>query len=131
MRDSARAVWFHYSLWEDWHAGLYSNRYGGSLVVDRVVALLSDPGAFWLAMATVAEAWPVATIHNLSNESRNHRPWLGRAAGCHQHQASLIDTNAAWALLSASVQDRANREADRFCFEWRSGNLAGQLVLAI
>lgn len=129
MRDSPGAQWFHYSLWEDWHAGLYRPTAARVDIADKVTMLLSDRGAFGFTMTEVGESWPIAVTHNLSNEARNHRPWLGRSAACFRYAASIADTNLAWSMLTVHQQVEANREADAYCTAWRSVNLRGQLRL--
>lgn len=129
MRDSPGAQWFHYSLWEDWHAGLYRNAQPQLEVAERVVGLLCSRSKFRKAMTDVAESWPVASAHNLSNETRNHRPWLGRSAACLSHSATIADTNLAWSMLTPKEQMEANSEADVFCNGWRARHLRGQLRL--
>lgn len=131
MRDSPSAQWFHYSLWEDWHAGLYRPTIGRMDTAEKVMCLLRDRPAFGTAMNEVGESWPIASTHNLSNETRNHRPWLGRSAACFRHGASIPDTNLAWSMLTVREQSEANNEADAFCTAWRSVNLRGQLRFAI
>lgn len=131
MRDSPGSQWFHYSLWEDWHAGLYQPRTPQLSIAESVARLLRDRPAFGDAMTEVGKAWPVATIHNLSNETRNHRPWLGRSSACFRYAAAITDTNLAWSMLTLREQAQANDEADAYCTAWRSLNLRGQLRFAI
>jgi hypothetical protein len=130
MRDGPSSQWFHYSLWEDWHAGLYRNSIADQVVAEKVAALLIDSD-FAAAMGDVGDHWPIATAHNLSNEYRNHRPWLGRSAGCFRYSAAISDVNLAWSMLSGGEQNAANDQADDYCAGWRSLNLRGQLRFAI
>lgn len=131
MRDAPGSQWFHYSLWEDWHAGLYRHASPNVDTAGRVACLLRDGETFAAVMESVGDAWPIATAHNLSNEYRNHRPWLGRSAACFRLNASIPDTNWGWATLTISEQNEANRQADDFCARWRSDHMLGQLRLAV
>lgn len=130
MRDTEHTQHFHYRDWEDWQAGMFANRLRDDHV-DKAADVLRDPELFARVLDDIELAWPIATAQNLSNIYRNHQPWCGRAATCYEHEATMYETNKAWANLTCLEQRAANRVADRFTFAWRSNHLPGQIRLPI
>lgn len=127
MRDSPGQQFHHFTLWEDWHNGLYATGRRVSTVGD-CITLLKSPGLFADVLSDVAEQWPVATSQNLSNQLRNHQSWCGRAACNLEYGATLQEVNEAWNWLLPDEQAAANAVADDFTNRWRSRHMAGQTV---
>lgn len=127
MRESPGQQFYHYTLWEDWHAGMYKTRTDPNYT-QLAAQLLRDPSQFLTTLDKMTAAWPIATAHNLTNLHANHRPWLGRAATCYQHGATIPETNLAWATLHPTTQAAANQTADLTATRWRTINTKGQLA---
>lgn len=110
-------VYYPCAEWEDWLAGMYRNTTEPA-AIDRSVALLADQKRLAVAMREVTEKWPISTEHNLTNEDRNRRSWLGQAACCLAEKSSEIDTRIAWGRLTDEQRAAANAIADKVIADW-------------
>lgn len=130
MRSAPNQVFHHFEVWEDWRNGMYATLLREEQV-DQSRELLADPGEFAVVLLDVAQAWPKATAHNLSNPYRNHQPWCGRAACSLSFGATITETNKAWFELTPQERINANLIADRFTYQWRQQFLPGQIAMDI
>jgi hypothetical protein len=112
-------IFHHYSLWEDWQAGLFAtthpNEQRGTVLASR---LLGTPVVCGPAMLHVVQAWPVAAEVNLTNTSRNWQAWIGQATCCYFCGVPEYITKRAWWTLSDSQRDTANDLADEAMQVW-------------
>lgn len=114
-------IFHHYSLWEDFHAGMYDESKDGR--AERVAAaakILGTPEICRKAMNKVIKEWQIATEYNLSNAGINRKAWLGQAAcscyaGIHEDE-----TREAWGFLTPSQRTEANRIAAEIIKGWIS-----------
>ena len=120
----------HYEEWEDYAAGMYENRYNKN-TMSEAVRVLEQPLLFRRILRDVAEDWPIATKHHLSDFCKNHQPWCGRMACAYEVGASIREVNEAWKFLSCQQREAANQVADEFTYRWRKEHLAGQIELPI
>lgn len=116
----------HYTLWEDYRAGLYAKTFNKNTMSD-VIRLLEDPVLFRRVLRDVADDWPFATSHHLSDFCKNHQPWCGRLAASFEVGATIREVNEAWSFLSCMQREAANAVADSFTYDWRRTHLQGQL----
>jgi hypothetical protein len=115
---------FHpYTLWEDYGCGMYGQRAVTEEALDEVARVMCDAPAFRAAMERVVREWPFATEHNLSDRSRNRRPWLGRAAVCIATGYPEGVARAMWNEMTPRQQQDANREADEVIAEWEASRI--------
>lgn len=112
-------IFHHYSLWEDFHAGMYDeSKEGRAERVKRASEILGTPKICRIAMGKVIEEWPIATEYNLSNAGINRKAWLGQAAcscyaGIHEDE-----TREAWGIMTQSQRVEANRIAAEIIKQW-------------
>lgn len=121
----------HYSLWEDWQAGLYRRERPDP---DRIAAagnVLADVTGFRDTATLVTVEWRHATEHNLTDLSQNRRAWLGQAAAAYQVGASQTETCIAWnRALTDGERNAANRVADAVINGWCSNAFQLEMVYA-
>lgn len=67
-----------------------------------------------LAMIEMFRDWRYACEQNLTNNSRNRLSFLGQAACCYNHGATIPETTAAWWALTQEQRDNANNTASNF-----------------
>lgn len=114
-------IFHHYSLWEDFHAGMYDeSRDGRAERVAAAAKILGTPDICREAMNKVINEWQIATEYNLSNAGINRKAWLGQAAcscyaGIHEDE-----TREAWGFLTPNQRTEANRIAAEIIKGWIS-----------
>ena len=114
-------IFHHYSLWEDFHAGMYDeNKDGRSERVQKAVEILGTPDICRAAMEKVVSEWKIATEYNLSNLEINRKAWLGQAACCCYAGVHEDETREAWGIMSEAQRTEANRIAAGIIRKWQS-----------
>lgn len=114
-------IFHHYSLWEDFHAGMYDeNKDGRKERVQKAAYILGTPDICREAMEKVVAEWVIATEYNLSNAEINRKAWLGQAAcscyaGIHEDE-----TREAWGIMTEPQRVEANRIAAQIIRKWLS-----------
>lgn len=112
-------IFYHYSLWEDYHAGMYDeSKDGRAERVKEAVRILGTPEICREAMEKVINEWGKATEYNLSNAEINRKAWLGQAAcscyaGIHEDE-----TREAWGIMTEEQRIEANRIAATIIKRW-------------
>lgn len=112
-------IFHHYSLWEDFHAGMYDeSKDGRAERVKEAARILGTPDICRLAMEKVINEWEKATEFNLSNAEINRKAWLGQAAcscyaGIHEDE-----TREAWGIMTEEQRIEANRIAATIIKRW-------------
>lgn len=112
-------IFHHYSLWEDFHAGMYDeSRDGRAERVAEAAKILGTPDICRKAMEKVVSEWTISTEYNLSNAGINRKAWLGQAAcscwaGIHEDE-----TREAWGIMTQQQRIRANQIAAEIIKEW-------------
>lgn len=111
--------WYHYTLWEDFQAGMYNEvKEGRSDRVKKAVFLLSCIDLLYIYMSRVANEWKYATEQNFTNPSVNHQAFLGQSACCLYADIKEDETREAWGKLTPEQRYAANKVADRVFDEW-------------
>lgn len=110
-----KQVYAPYTQWEDWQNGMYRDvsKDENARLVSLAVELLTNPSQLKLAMQEAVRDWRVAAAVNLTDLTKNHRPWLGQAACCIRHRCTEIAVREAWNSLSSEAQKMANLQADQ------------------
>lgn len=113
-------IFHHFSLWEDYHAGMYNeNKDGRQERVRKAAEILGTPDVCRAAMEKVVTEWEKATEYNLSNLEINRKAWLGQAAcscyaGIHEDE-----TREAWGIMTEAQRIEANRIAAAIIKKWQ------------
>jgi len=113
-----KQIWHPYTLWEDFHAGMYDTPEDEAKEVLVSHELLTDPERLRAAMLDAIEAWPFSAEHNLTNMAANRRAWTGQAACMYAHAARRDSTCIAWGLLTDDQRRTANTQADLAIAVW-------------
>lgn len=114
-----KRIFHHYSLWEDFHAGMYDeSKDGRKERVKKAAFILGTPEICREAMEKVVSEWQIATEYNLSNAEINRKAWLGQAAcscyaGIHEDE-----TREAWGIMTEPQRIEANRIAASIIKAW-------------
>lgn len=112
-------IFHHYSLWEDFHAGMYDeSKDGRKERVQEAARILGTPDICRLAMEKVINEWEKATEFNLSNAEINRKAWLGQAACCCYAGIHEDETREAWGLMTEEQRVEANRIAATIIKKW-------------
>ena len=114
-------VFHHYSLWEDYHAGMYDeSKDGRAERVKQAAKILGTPDICRKAMEKVVSEWKIATEYNLSNLEINRKAWLGQAACCCYAGIHEDETREAWGIMTEEQRIEANRIAAIIIRKWQS-----------
>lgn len=114
-------VFHHFSLWEDYHAGMYDeSKDGRSERVQKAAEILGTPDICREAMEKVVSEWIISTEYNLSNLEINRKAWLGQAACCCWAGIHEDETREAWGIMSQEQRIEANRIAAEIIKRWQS-----------
>lgn len=112
-------IFYHYSLWEDYLAGMYDEiKDGRTERVKRAAEILGTPSICREAMEKVINEWKIATEYNLSNAEINRKAWLGQAACCCYALIREDETREAWGFMSEAQRIEANKIAAQIIKKW-------------
>lgn len=112
-------IFYHFSLWEDFLAGMYDeSKDGRKERVHKAAYILGTPDICREAMEKVIAEWQIATEYNLSNAEINRKAWLGQAAcscyaGIHEDE-----TREAWGIMTEAQRIEANKIAAQIIKRW-------------
>lgn len=113
-------IFHHFSLWEDYRAGMYDeNKYGRSERVQKAAEILGSPALCRKAMEKVISDWVIATEYNLSNLEINRKAWLGQAACCCYAGVHEDETREAWGIMTEAQRIEANKIAAEIIKDWQ------------
>ena len=113
-------IFYHYTEWEDYQAGMYDEvKEGRENRVKSAAELLGGGDLITLCyMRAVVLKQPKAAAQNLSNLGMNRRAWIGQSA-CNLYAGCKEDeTREAWGLLSTEQRRIANDLAEFVISEW-------------
>lgn len=113
-------VYHHYTEWEDFKAGFYSD-YTKSELNDLNLScrfVFSSPEKTEIWMRNVLIHWPKSCEHNLTNTNMNRVAWLGQAACCYYGGVPSKATMFLWKFLKEAVQRRSDKVAIKLIKEW-------------
>jgi len=118
-----------YYLWEDWQNGMYRDTTTDehARLVESAAELLCCEQELEKFMLSVVAEWSVSASVNLTDDSSNHRPWIGQAACCMARGCTEIATREAWGKIGSESQKKANAAADR-AFRVFKDSRSNQLV---
>lgn len=112
-------IFYHYSLWEDYHNGMYDEcKQGRQERVKKAVEILGTPEICKKAMERVVNEWTIATQYNLSNAEINRKAWLGQACCSLYANVHEDEVREAWGLLTNEQRKQANLIAYQIIKKW-------------
>lgn len=117
-----KRVYHPYHLWEDYLAGMWRKVDSAQEAeyLQKAIAFTGDDALYGSWMLKVANQWPIACEHNLTDETQNRRAWIGHAACCLGIGCPEYITRSAWGFLNKEQQDRANGRADIAIESWET-----------
>jgi hypothetical protein len=120
-------VWHPYTLWEEYHYGMWRQPPASemALLLPVAVKFTGDHKLYGKWMMKVLKAWPISTEHNLTNISINRKAWVGHAGCCLATGIPEVVTRKAWGELSQLQQDKANDMARKAIAHFEEGYNAG------
>lgn len=114
-------IFHHFSLWEDYHAGMYDeSKDGRAERVQKAAEILGTPDTCRKAMEKVVTEWQKATEYNLSNLEINRKAWLGQAACCCWAGVHEDETREAWGVMTEEQRIEANKIAAEIIKKWQT-----------
>lgn len=106
-------IYHPYHIWEGYRNGMYEPcREGRQQRVEMARELLSDAERLHIEMVRVTDEWVNESESVLTDNSINHRAWLGWSACNIAVGAREDETREAWGLLSDDQRKAANAAAD-------------------
>ena len=112
-------IFHHFSLWEDFHAGMYDeNKDGRQERVRKAAHILGTPDICRVAMEKVVSEWKISTEYNLSNAEINRKAWLGQAACSCYGGVHEDETREAWGIMTEAQRIEANKIAAEIIRKW-------------
>jgi hypothetical protein len=112
----------YYPFWEWEDIGMWriveSREKAGFL--KTAIEFTGNAKRYGAAMIEVLTAYPIATLHNLTDEGQNRRAWIGHAACYLATQCPEDITREAWGLLTQQQRDEANAVADIAITTWET-----------
>jgi hypothetical protein len=115
-----RRVFYPYTEWEDYKAGMFSDDWT-DIEIQLSKQILSDPDLCLSAMASAVKAYPKSAEHNLTAMGTNRRAWVGQAACFYAVKSPEGATKSAWWFLTDANRDMANGIADQVIDQWEEG----------
>lgn len=114
-----KRVYHHYTLWEDFQAGMYDEvKEGREERIQKAIELLTNEELCYHFMKRVTTEWKYACEQVFTNRF-NHRAFLGQCA-CNLYAGVKEDeTRKAWWFLTEQQRYKANEIANRVYEEWR------------
>ena len=116
-----KQIFYHFSKWEDFKAGLYNSsceRFEEKVKLS--VDLLSNQEEFYEVAVEMFNAWTYSAEQNLTDNAINKNAWIGQASCCFNHKAPDYATKEAWWKLDEETRAKANNTARRALRHWRS-----------
>lgn len=119
-----KQIYIPYTLWEDFHAGMWRviPKIDEPVALKLAIEFTGDDYEYGFAMLLVIEQWPNACKHNLTNPGLNRRAWVGHAACCLSHGLPEYIVRSAWGLLTIEQRILANKAADFAILIWEQVN---------
>lgn len=112
-----RKVFYPYTEWEEWKAGMYDLDVQ-PIFVTAAAELLANPESLENSMLQAIKEFPKSTQHHFTNTSENRRAWIGQAACFLKTGAPDDATKSAWWTLTESQRTEANACADKVISDW-------------
>ena len=107
-------IYHHYTLWEDYHNGLYRTTWDNEdLLIAKAIELLSNPDLFYSVALEMIDQWPISAEVNLTNKESNRKSWIGQASCCYYANTPEILTCMAWGKLTQNQRDISNAVANK------------------
>lgn len=118
-----KQIYHPYHEWEGFKNGMYNEcKEGRSDRVSDARYLLTRPNLLYKNMVAVTREWVNETEHVLTDQSINHRAWLGQAACNYWGGIKEDETREAWGFLTDRQRKEANAAADKAAGKWRAEN---------
>jgi hypothetical protein len=111
-----RKVFYPYTEWEEWKAGMYELDVQPALI--KAAADLLASSKLEEAMYEVTKEFPRSTAHHLTATNENRKAWLGQAACFLKVGAPDDATKSAWWTLTDTERNEANACAERIIKNW-------------
>lgn len=114
-----KQVFYHYTQWEDFQAGMYDEvKEGRQERIEKAIELLTNLDLLFEYMTMVTQEWRKATEQNFTNGSINHQAFLGQTACCIWAGIKEDETREAWGKLTNEQRYKANSVADEVYLNW-------------
>ncbi len=116
-----KRIYHHYEKWEDFKAGMWKRCLpeDEKELLEKAIEFTGNHVKYGLAMMRVIREWPLTCEHNLTDNSINHKAFIGHCAVCLQLDIPEYITRLAWSYLNKDQQDKANERAQYAYEMWK------------
>jgi len=118
---SSEEVWYPFDQLEEYDSAMWKNVNQRTTWLQLAQVFTGNAELYGEWMLRVVESWPKSCQHNLS-KSGDKRPWIGHAAVAIAINCPEDIVRAAWANLTQTQQDAANKKAEEAIEIWRKKN---------
>lgn len=110
-----KQIYHPYYLWEDYINGMWKKaiKEQEQELITQSYEFMRNHKLFGEAMNAVVNNWKYTCEHNLTDNSINHKAFLGQCAVCYKLGAPEYITRIAWSMLNDNEKDLANKEAKK------------------
>lgn len=110
-----KQIYHPYYLWEDYVNGMWKKaiKEQEQELITKSYEFMKNHKLFGKAMNNVINNWKYTCEHNLTDNSINHKAFLGQCAVCYELGSPEYITRICWSMLSDNEKDLANKEAKK------------------
>lgn len=125
-----KQIYHPYHLWEDYQNGMWNKaeKEIEKELLDVAIEFTGDHKRYGAAMIKVIENWKYTCEHNLTDNSINHKAFIGHCAVCLELGIPEYITRNAWGYLTERQQFLANKEALKAIKQWKLNQKTQQYV---
>lgn len=118
-------IYHNYTLWEDYLNGMWNkvNKVDEQILLQKAILFTSDHIQYGNAMMDVVKLWKFTMEHNLTDNSINHKAFVGHCAVSYKLNIPEYITRMAWGNLTERQQYLANKQAEKAIKYWKSNHL--------
>jgi hypothetical protein len=111
----------YHPFWEWEDIGMWRNVSGADRerLLREAEVFTGNSERYGAAMLRIIDEFPIATLHNLTDENQNRRAWIGHAACYLALECPEDIVREAWGRLTERQRKDANAAADRAISEWQ------------
>lgn len=112
-------VYHHFMEWEENKHNMWGVVENRKLWLKKAIKFTGDHRLYGRFMMRVVHEWPISCENALTDQSLNHKAWVGHAACALALECPEDITREAWGLLTDEQRLLANNEAEKAILCWK------------